>query len=210
MSDIDIRDSADDADDFDDDVESSVDDFIAEPPQTDTEILLDRVASIVANARTVPLSTSVMIDREEVLELVSQAVEKFPVEVRESRWLIKEREDFVAKMEREGEDILDAARARSERMVQRSEVVKAAELRARKIIDAAEADARRMRLEVEDFCDQKLGSFEIVLERTLRLVGAGREKLQGSVRELEIEKLDGPSTGEIVGDEGLFDQDDRA
>ena len=39
---------------------------------------------------------------------------------------------------------------------------------------------RRLRHEVEDFCDQKLASFEIVLERTQKLVAAGREKLQGT------------------------------
>jgi len=64
--------------------------------------------------------------------------------------------------------------------VQRTEVVKAAEQRAYDIVDAAQADARRLRHEVEDFCDQKLASFEIVLERTAKLVGAGRAKLQGT------------------------------
>ena len=62
----------------------------------------------------------------------------------------------------------------------KAEVVKAAEHRARRIIDGAEAEARRLRLECEDFCDQKLAGFEIVLERTLKLVGSGREKLQAT------------------------------
>jgi hypothetical protein len=65
-------------------------------------------------------------------------------------------------------------------MVQRTEVVKAADSRARQIVDKAEDQARRMRLECEDFCDQKLASFEIVLERTQKLVAAGRTKLQGN------------------------------
>jgi hypothetical protein len=70
-------------------------------------------------------------------------------------------------------------------MVQRTEVVKAAEQRAYEIVDAAQADARRLRHEVEDFCDQKLASFEIVLERTQKLVAAGRSKLQGTNRRAE-------------------------
>ncbi len=37
-----------------------------------------------------------------------------------------------------------------------------------------------MRLECEDYCDQKLASFEIVLERTMKTVAAGRTKLQGN------------------------------
>ena len=68
---------------------------------------------------------------------------------------------------------------RAERMVQRTEVVKAAEQRAHQIVDAAEAEARRLRHEGEDFCDQKLASFEIVLERTLKLVASGRAEAAG-------------------------------
>ncbi len=61
-------------------------------------------------------------------------------------------------------------------------MVKAAEARARSVVDAADAEARRLKLEAEDFCDQRLASFEIVLERTMKVVSAGRAKLQGSQR----------------------------
>ena len=66
-------------------------------------------------------------------------------------------------------------------MVQRAEIVKAAELRARDIVDAADAEARTMRLQCEDFCDQRLAQFEIVLERTMKIVTAGRERLAAPV-----------------------------
>jgi vacuolar-type H+-ATPase subunit H len=146
--------------------------------QPDAEELLRRVADLIASARPMPLSASAMINKEEVLELVEEAIERLPEELRDARWLRKERDEFLEKTRLDGDEILDAARARAERMVQRTEVVKAAEHRARRIIEGAEAEARRLRHEVEDFCDQKLASFEIVLERTLKLVGAGREKLQ--------------------------------
>ncbi len=146
----------------------------------ESEALLRRVADLISGARPMPLSASVMINRDEVLELLEEAIERLPDELRAARWLLKEREEFLAKTRRDADDILDAARARAERMVQRTEVVKAAELRARQTIDAADEEARRLRLECEDYCDQKLASFEIVLERTLKTVAAGRTKLQGN------------------------------
>jgi hypothetical protein len=154
--------------------------------QPDAEQLFRRVLDLVSGARPMPLSSSVMINRDEVVELLEEALDRMPDELRAARWLLKEREEFLAKVRREGDDILDQARARAERMVQRTEVVKAAEARARQIVEKAEDHARRMRLECEDFCDQKLASFEIVLERTMKVVAAGRAKLQG-----------GPLTGEI-------------
>ena len=71
-----------------------------------------------------------MISKEEVLELLDEAIERLPEELRAARWLLKEREEFLAKVRHEGDEILDQARARAERMVQRTEVVKAAEHRA--------------------------------------------------------------------------------
>ena len=150
-------------------------------PGSDVEHLLRRLHDLVSSARPMPLSTSVMVNRDEVLDLLDETIERLPEELRAARWLLKEREEFLAKVRREGDEILDQARARAERMVQRTEVVKASEARARKIVDLAEAEARRLRNEGEDFCDQKLASFEIVLERTQKMVGAGRAKLQGSL-----------------------------
>ena len=70
-------------------------------------------------------------------------------------------------------------------MVQRTEVVRAAELRARQIVDAAESESRRMRNEVEDFCDQRLASFEIILDKVAKTVATGRERLNLGSRRTE-------------------------
>lgn len=150
----------------------------AEPASA--EDLLGRVSNLIEAARPVPLSASAMINKEEVLDVLDEARERLPTELREARWLRKERTEYLAKMEADGKEISEAARARAEQMVQRTEVVKAAEHRARRIIDGAEAEARRLRLECEDFCDLKLAGFEVVLERTLKVVGSGRQKLQAT------------------------------
>ncbi len=161
-------------------------------PTPDAEVLLRRVLDVISTARPMPLSSSVMINRDEVAEMLEEAIGRLPEELRAARWLLKEREDFLAKVRREGDDILDQARARAERMVQRTEVVKAAEARARQVVERAEDQARRMRLECEDYCDQKLASFEIVLERTLKMVAAGRAKLQGNTLSGESPTVGGP------------------
>jgi len=171
----------------------------------ESEALLRRVSEMIAGARPMPLSSSVMINKDEILELLDEALERLPDELRAARWLLKERDECLSKTRRDADDILDQARARAERMVQRTEVVKAAELRARHTVDAADEEARRLRLECEDYCDQKLASFEIVLERTLKTVAAGRTKLQGNPLSGEV-----PVVTPDEGDESaqaFFDQD---
>lgn len=178
-------------------------------PGTDAEQMLRRLHELVASARPMPLSTSVMINRDEVLDLLDETIERLPDELRAARWLLKEREEYLAKVKREGDEILEQARTRAERMVQRTEVVKASEARARKIVDAAREEASRLKNECEDYCDHKLASFEIVLERTLKMVGAGREKLQGSLSGAVTAVSGGPPPPETdeSGAPVVFDQD---
>lgn len=83
-------------------------------------------------------------------------------------------------------------------MVQRAEVVKAADKRAREILEDAESEARRMRHDAEDYCDQKLASFEVVLERISRTVAQGRQRLAATVEEIEL----GTGDHEVVEPQG--------
>jgi len=167
----------------------------------DAETLLRRAIDIVATAPTMPLSSSPRIDRDEMIELLEEALHRLPEELRQARWMLKERQEFVAKTRREADELLDAARVRAERMVQRTEVVRAAEQRARQVMETAETDSRRLKHETEDFLDQRLGSFEILLDKLQKTVGAGRQRLSiGSVVE-ETTAVDDDLT------KGFFDQD---
>jgi hypothetical protein len=178
----------------------------------DTESLIRRVIEIIEGTRALPLSSSVKLDnKEEVLELLDEATHRLPEETRQARWLLKEREEYLAKMQREGEDILSAARLQVERMVQRTEIVREAQATARRLVEAGQDEARRLRLEAEDYCDQKLAAFEVVLDRTIKTVAAGREKLSITPQPV----LDGPDTGiagidlddTLSGEDAFFDQD---
>jgi hypothetical protein len=149
----------------------------AKEPQV--EAMLRRVIDVIDSARPMPLSSDSRINKDEVLELLNETLAHLPDELRAARWLLKEREEFLAKVRREGDEILELARARAERMVERTEIVRAAEQRARGIVELADAESRRLRHEVEDYCDRKLASFEVLLARTIKVVHAGRAKMQG-------------------------------
>jgi cell division septum initiation protein DivIVA len=168
----------------------------------DSETLLRRVIDIIATARTMPLSNSPMVNRDEIIELLEESLNRLPDELRQARWMLRERDEFVGRTKREAEDIVDAARAQAERMVQRTEVVRAAELRARQVIEAAESESRRMRHETEDFCDQRLASFEIVLEKVARTVANGRERL--NIRGSRAAAAAAPDAGDEGDDAGTF------
>lgn len=157
-------------------------------PGAEVESLLHQVRELVEVAEAGHFSRTVKIDRDKLLELLDQAIGRFPEELRGARWMLKEREEFLARTRREADEILAAARGQSERMVQRSEVLRSAEGKARRIVERARADAARIRNECDDYCDQRLAQLEAALERTMTVVAAGRRKLRPSVAPDGVER----------------------
>ena len=190
-----------------------VDDPFDEPlpvVEADTQGLLRQAVDVVSTARTMPLSASALVARDELLEMLQGALDRFPDELRQARWLLRERDEFLASRQREADNLLEEVRAQAERMVQRTEIVRQANQVAQRILDDAREEGRRLRHEAEDFCDQKLASFEIVLDRTIKTVQAGREKLHAIPPPLPEDKgAPGADPDGADGDElGFFDQDD--
>ena len=133
----------------------------------DAEALLRQAVDVVTTAKPMPLSSSVLISRDQVLDLLEGALSALPEELRQARWLLREREEFMAEKQREADAVLEDVKAQAERMVSRTELVRQSKETAAKIISEAEETARRMRHEAEDYCDQKLAGMEIVLNRVL-------------------------------------------
>lgn len=185
------------------------------PPGPDIEAILRRVLDIISSTRALPLSSSVRLDnKDEVVELLQEGIQRLPDEVKAARWMLKERDEFLARMQREADEIVEVGRRRAEEMVENTEIVREARNTARRLIEEAREDARRLRLETEDYCDQKLASFEIVLERTIKTVAAGRQKLSlvpSTVFDSEGRLIAGVDPGEetIGGEDAFFDQDRR-
>ena len=176
-----------DFEDFDDDTGSY--DRGSDDRMGDSGILLRRAIDIIATAPNMPLSATPRIDRDEIIELLEGALSRLPDELRQARWMMKEREEFLQRTHREADEIIEAAKVQAERFVQRAEVVRAAEQRARQIMEAAEEDARRRHHETEDFLDQRLASFEILLDKLSRTVATGRRRLAIGSQRADEENL---------------------
>src|SRR5689334_25197401 len=111
----------------------------------DTQMLLVQLQETLDAARSMPLSASVMVNREEFGEVLQDAIDGLPEELRQARWLLKEREEVLQRADREAERIIDVARVRAERMVERTEVVREARRTAEDVVDEAGRAAAQMR-----------------------------------------------------------------
>jgi cell division septum initiation protein DivIVA len=149
----------------------------------DVLVLIDKLDDVIHNARTVPLTDSVMIDREEIYDLLDQMRSTIPEEIKQARWIVKERQEMLAEAKQEADRVIAEANEKGARLASQEEVVRLAEKQAKEIIEDARERERETRLGAEDYADEVLANLEVNLEKFLAAVRRGRERLQGRGRE---------------------------
>jgi F0F1-type ATP synthase membrane subunit b/b' len=121
----------------------------------------------------------VRVDKEELDDLVDQLRVTIPEEIKEARWIVKERDEMLAAAEREAERILGEAQERQNQLIVEHHLTGEAELASEDIIDDARAEEREIRLGAEDYADEILGTLETNLAKFIAAIQRGRERLQG-------------------------------
>ena len=149
----------------------------------DVLVLIDKLDDLVHNAKPVPLTDQVRVDKEEIYDLLDQMRATIPEEIKQARWIVKERQEMLAEAKRESERIIREAREEQIRLTAEEEIVKQAERQAEEIIEDARAREREIRLGAEDYADDILNTLEINLEKFTAAVQRGRDRLQGRERE---------------------------
>ena len=138
--------------------------------------LLDELETSVRDAKPIPLSSSVRIEREEVLELIGSIRAVLPEELRAARWMIREREAFIARTNERAKSIVGNAQAKAAEMVSESQILAEAVEEANVLVRNAEGDARRIRLEAEDLADDRLQQLEVLFRNLLGQIISARSQ----------------------------------
>lgn len=185
-----------------DSTNDSLDDPVAPAAADDAESLLHEAIAVIESAKAVPLSSSVLVSRDEMLDLLESAVGLLPDELRRARWMLSDLDALTEQRRREADALLDEVRAEASRLISRTEIARQAKAHAEHIVADAEERGRAIVHEAEDFCDQRLAQMEIVLERLTKTVQAGRERLRPRI---EPQVDDEGASG--ADDTAFFDQD---
>lgn len=160
---------------------------------------LDEVVRLVEGARTVPMSSSVLVSRDELLAQLEELRGLLSQALSQATALLGDRAAVVEQGRRQAEQLLFEAERQRERLVAGAEVHREAVARAAHLVQEADARVAAMQVEVDDYVDGRLATFEITLQRTLAAVERGRAKLAGRS---DLDDLAAPHAG----DEGPLPQ----
>lgn len=165
----------------------------------DIEAQINELEELVSKSKRIPFSQSVMVPEKNIYDLIDQLRAGLPEELKQARWIIKERSEMLDEARREADKILAEARLKADELVAETEIVKAAKKESAEILEEARSNARKVRLEAEDYADEKLANLEATLHRLVSTIRKGREKLQGKVQKVP--------EGEVVEEVNLDDDE---
>jgi hypothetical protein len=148
------------------------------PEPTDILDIVDDLMVHLHEAKTMPLSSNALVDRDAFLSLLETLRASVPDELRAARWMVREREAFISRTNEKAREIMEKARTEADDMVSASNIVAEAVEEANILVRRAEGDARRLRLETEDEIDRKLQRVEGRLEDIMAQVKDARNELR--------------------------------
>ena len=144
----------------------------------DVLVLIDKLDELVQNAKGVPLSQDqVRVDREEIWEIIDQMRSTIPEEIKQARWIVKERQEMLAEAKREAERLIAEAREQAAREASQQEVVKLAERQAAGRPGRGPAPGPVDPPGAEDYADGILENLHHNLGKIMDALERGREQL---------------------------------
>ncbi|MBV8528117.1 MAG: hypothetical protein JOZ75_07360 [Candidatus Dormibacteraeota bacterium] len=150
--------------------------------------LVDELETMVSGARRLPLSSSVMLDEDVLLELVDRIRLGLPEELRHARETLDDAQRMVASAQDEADRMIADAEQHAGRTVERAgeqasllvaqhQIVSQAQAHADALVADAESRAAAVRSEADSYARDVMTHLEDQLARALGTVRRGLETL---------------------------------
>jgi uncharacterized protein YeaC (DUF1315 family) len=133
--------------------------------QVEIEDLLSSIDEILEQAKAVPFSDKVMVERAEILEITKEIRLRLPTEIEQSKWVLEEKNRILADAQKEADAKIAAAEEERSNMVNEHEVTKRAYAQAEEIVEASKKVARDMKIGAKEYADDLLQQVDEQMKR---------------------------------------------
>jgi len=140
--------------------------------------LVDRLEELFNESRSIPFTHSVVVDEDRMLDIIDQMRVSIPDEIKKAQQLLAQRDRILAQSQEEANRTLALAREKSDQMVERDQIVQAAQARADQIIEQSRVEGESTKREADQYVLETLTGLEMEMDRTLSQVRNGIRTLQ--------------------------------
>ena len=139
----------------------------------DIIFLVERLESIIANGRHLPLTNNVVVDQAAALGLIDELRVAVPEEVRAAKRINSEGERIIEKAQEEAERILARAQEQAAFLIDERGLTQQAEAESRRIVGEAQDDADDVRRGADEYAVAVLVGLEGEVVKTLQSIKKG-------------------------------------
>ena len=126
--------------------------------------LLDELEDVLDQSRGIVFSSKVSVDKEEVYGIIKDMRDALPNEIKQSRFIVQERNKILIDAQKEADEITKTAEEQMSKLIDDHEITKAAYAQSSEIIEASKRNAREMRIGAAEYADEVLALAETRLK----------------------------------------------
>ena len=140
--------------------------------------LLESLEDLLEGSRSVPFSSKVIVNKEEILDLIKEIRLKLPDELKQAKWVKEERQRILLEAQKEADGIVKEAENRIIAMIDEHEITRKAYDQKTEIIETANEMSREISKGTKDYADNILQGLEVALEDALKIIQNNRKELK--------------------------------
>ena len=137
--------------------------------------VLELLEELIEKAKSVPMSSKCVVDREEVLEMVKEIRMKLPEDIKQAKWLKDERQRILAEAQSEAENMVKEAEGQIAKMVDENEITQKAYVEAENIINSAKQSSQEIKRGTKEYVDSTLANAQEMLYKAYEVLKKDRE-----------------------------------
>jgi cell division septum initiation protein DivIVA len=144
----------------------------------DISYLIDRLETLLNKSRRIPVTSGVIMNRDECLEIIDQMRISIPQEIEEARHIKEEGERMTTLAQEEAKRVIDQAQERADQVLDERGLLEEAKERSAGIIADAQRQAEETMRGADEYAINVLGHLEDQLIAVQTTIRNGLEILQ--------------------------------
>jgi len=147
------------------------------------EEILSNMEDVLEQAKNMPFSDKVLVDREELYDMITDIRLKMPNEIEQSKWVLDEKNRIIQDAKRDAEQIIKEAEEERNRLVDENEITRRACAQAEEIVSEAKKVAKDMRMGAKEYADDLLMQMDEQMKQLDSFVASSMQDLNNAMNE---------------------------
>jgi hypothetical protein len=141
--------------------------------------LLDQLEDLLKDSSKVPMTSRVLVDEQEMLDVIDQIRVSIPDEIKEATRLTRQREQMLEDAHAEADRLIREADSQIAERLAEHHLVRSAEVRAAQIEERAHQQAEQVRRETDQYAYRVMQRLRDQIAQISQNVERGLQELEG-------------------------------